>query len=342
MGSTASRRMAVLSAIVQDYVASREPVGSKALVERHGLKVSPATVRNDMAALEDQGYITQPHTSAGRIPTDRGYRAFVDAISQVKPLSAAERRAITGLIEGATDFSEVAQRTVRLLAQLTHNVAVVQYPALSRSVVRHIEVVSLGERRVLIVLITSTGHVDQRSIELPEPVDEASLQRVRTTILAACAGRRCAEARAVLAALSTPAGEITPGHPLPVIAQAVSEALSRQTEERLEVAGAANLARSDVDFRGTIFPVLDALEEQVVLLRLFAEMDADETVRIGEENEDQALAETSIVASAYGGSGEDAVASLAVIGPTRMDYPATIASVRAVARYLSHFLNQSD
>ncbi len=155
------RKLAVLRAIVEDYVSTTEPVGSKSLVDRHGLDVSPATIRNDMAVLEEQGYIAQPHTSAGRIPTDKGYRLFVDRLSSVKPMSAAERRAIETFLAGAYSLDEVVARTVRLLAQLTRQVAVVQYPSLSRSSVRHIELVSLTPQRVLLVLITDTGRVEQ-------------------------------------------------------------------------------------------------------------------------------------------------------------------------------------
>src|SRR5437763_773437 len=138
------RKLDVLRAIVEDYVSTNEPVGSKSLVDRHQLGVSPATIRNDMAALEDEGYITQPHTSAGRVPTDKGYRLFVDRLSTVKPLSSAERRAIQSFLEGAVDLDDVVRRSVRLLAQLTRQVAVVQYPSLSRASVRHIEVVHLA------------------------------------------------------------------------------------------------------------------------------------------------------------------------------------------------------
>src|SRR6266568_8007477 len=133
------RRFEVLRAIVADYVSHQEPVGSKVLVERYNLGVSSATVRNDMAALEEEGYIAQPHTSAGRVPTDKGYRLFVDRLSQVKPLSTAERRAIHTFLDGAVDLDDVVARTVRLLAQITQQVAVVQYPSLSRSSVRHVE-----------------------------------------------------------------------------------------------------------------------------------------------------------------------------------------------------------
>ncbi|MEO8330185.1 MAG: heat-inducible transcriptional repressor HrcA, partial [Candidatus Nanopelagicales bacterium] len=160
------RKLSVLRAIVQDYVATSEPVGSKALAERHALGVSPATIRNDMASLEDDGYITQPHTSAGRVPTDTGYRLFVDRLATVKPLSTAERRAIQVFLEGAVDLDDVVLRTVRLLAQVTGQVAVVQYPSLTRSRVRHVELVPLGDSRLMIVVISTTGQVEQRVVDI--------------------------------------------------------------------------------------------------------------------------------------------------------------------------------
>ena len=136
--------------------------------------MSPATIRNDMAVLEEQGYIVQPHTSAGRMPTDKGYRLFVDRLSGIKPLSAAERRAIETFLAGAYDLDDVVTRTVRLLAQLTRQVAVVQYPSLTRSAVRHVELVPIAAERLLLVLITDTGRVEQRVVELPESIDDAA------------------------------------------------------------------------------------------------------------------------------------------------------------------------
>lgn len=168
------RRLEVLRAIVQDYVGTEEPVGSKALTERHRLGVSPATVRNDMAVLEEEGYIAQPHTSAGRIPTDKGYRLFVDKLAGVKPLSSPERRAIQNFLDGAVDLDDVVGRTVRLLAQLTRQVAVVQYPSLTRSTVRHVELLPLAPARLMLVLITDTGRVEQRLIDCPSPFGETS------------------------------------------------------------------------------------------------------------------------------------------------------------------------
>src|SRR5439155_21192412 len=159
------RKLTVLRAIVEDYVSTTEPVGSKSLVDRHHFDVSPATIRNDMAVLEEEGFIAQPHTSAGRIPTDKGYRLFVDKLTAVKPLSLPERRAIQNFLDGAVDLDDVVGRTVRLLAQLTRQVAVVQYPSLTRSTVRHVELLALAPARLMLVLITDTGRVEQRLID---------------------------------------------------------------------------------------------------------------------------------------------------------------------------------
>ncbi|HWV79024.1 MAG TPA: DeoR family transcriptional regulator, partial [Isoptericola sp.] len=144
------RRLAVLRAIVEDYVHTREPVGSRVLTERHGLGVSPATIRNDMAALEEAGYIAQPHTSAGRIPTDKGYRLFVDRLAEVRPLTSPQRRAIETFLSEAIDLDDVLGRAGRLIAQLTGQVAVVQYPSLRLSGLRHLELVPVGGARLLV------------------------------------------------------------------------------------------------------------------------------------------------------------------------------------------------
>src|SRR3978361_194579 len=153
MSSADDRRFAGRRAIVADFVATQEPIGSKSLVERHNLGVSIATVRNDMAVLEAEGYIAQPHTSSGRVPTEKGYREFVDRLDDVKPLSTSERRAILSFLETGGDLDDVLRRAVRLLAQLTRQVAIVQYPTLSSSSVRHLEVVALTPARLLFVLI---------------------------------------------------------------------------------------------------------------------------------------------------------------------------------------------
>ncbi len=335
------RKLAVLRAIVEDYVSTQEPVGSKALVDRHRLGVSPATVRNDMAALEEEGFITQPHTSAGRIPTDKGYRLFVDRLSSVKPLSAAEKRAIATLLEGAVDLDDVVQRSVRLLAQLTRQVAVVQYPVLSRSTVRHVEVVPLTGTRLLLVLILSTGRVEQRVVELPEALEEEDVADLRSRLNRAVIGERLADASDKLVQLPD---DYEPGKRAPIAALVASlvEAMSdHRSDERVAVGGTANLARFGDGFDMSIRPMLEALEEHVVLLKLLGEATSSSTVtvRIGHEGPYQELATTSVVATGYG-PGDEALATLGIVGPTRMDYPGTMASVRAVARYVSRILDE--
>ena len=340
MAVSEDRRLAVLRAIVEDYVQTKEPVGSKALVERHSLGVSPATIRNDMAALEEEGYVAQPHTSAGRIPTDKGYRLFVDRLTTVKPLSSAEKRAIHSLLDGAVDLDDVIDRTVRLLASLTRQVAVVQYPSLSRSTVRHIELVPVGGRRLLVVLITNTGRVEQRIVEVDIESGEALLGDLRARLNAAAVGRRLTDVR--LAVASLPNAFPPEDRPLVrSVLDALEESLAIEREERIVMAGTANLARSGPDFLRSIGPVLEALEEQVILLKLLSEITEDLSevgVRIGRETENANLAETAVIASGYGGQGE-VVARLGVLGPTRMDYPTTMAAVRAVARYVSRILS---
>jgi heat-inducible transcriptional repressor len=334
------RRLEVLRAIVQDYVGTEEPVGSKALTERHRLGVSPATVRNDMAVLEDEGYIAQPHTSAGRIPTDKGYRLFVDKLAGVKPLSSAERRAIQNFLVGAVDLDDVVTRTVRLLAQLTRQVAVVQYPSLTRSQVRHVELLSLAPARIMLVLITDTGRVEQRLIDCPAPVGDTVLADVRARLNSRVVGRRFADVPPLVQDLPD---SFDPDE-RPAVSCVLStllETLVEETEERIILGGAANLTRFNHDFPLTIRPVLEALEEQMVLLKLLGEAtDSTMTVRIGHENFHEGLNSTSVVAVGYG-SGDEAVAKLGVVGPTRMDYPGTMGAVRAVARYVGQILAES-
>lgn len=333
------RRLEVLRAIVQDYVGTEEPVGSKALTERHSLGVSPATVRNDMAVLEEEGYIHQPHTSAGRVPTDKGYRLFVDKLAGVKPLSVAERRAIQNFLDSAVDLDDVVARTVRLLAQLTRQVAVVQYPSLTRSTVRHVELLALAPARIMLVLITDTGRVEQRLVDCPVPVGETVLADLRARLNSRAAGRRFADVPQLVADLPE-SFEKDDRPAVSIVLATLLETLVEKTEERIMLGGTANLTRFNHDFPLTIRPVLEALEEQMVLLKLLGEQDSGMTVRIGHENFHEGLNSTSVVAVGYG-SGDEAVAKLGVVGPTRMDYPGTMGAVRAVARYVGQILAES-
>ena len=336
------RSLAVLRAIVQDYVASREPVGSKTIVERHSFGVSAATIRNDMALLEEEELIAAPHTSSGRIPTDKGYRVFVDQLTDVRPLTRAQRQAIETFLGESSDLDELLARTVRLMAQLTKKLAVVQYPSFGSARVRHVELVSLALNRVLCILIADSGQVEQRLAELEEPVDDETLAALRLRLNEIAGGRTMADAAV---ALSGELAGTDRSHAavLHTLAATLADQARAQRQDRLVVAGAANLVRTEQDFAGSILGVIEAIEEQVVLLKLFGEMAGDEhlvAVRIGRENAPFGLGETSIVSSAFEIPGRD-VSRLGVVGPTRMDYSASMAAVRAVARYLSRTLGES-
>lgn len=339
------RGLQVLRAIVRDFVDTREPVGSKAIVERHAFGVSAATIRNDMALLEDEELIAAPHTSSGRVPTDKGYRVFVDHLAEVRPLSPAQRSAIAAFLDGPSDLDDVLVRTVRALTQLTGQVAIVQYPSFARATVSHVELVQLGAGRMLVILVTDTGRVSQRLAFVHEDFDEDDLAGMRREVSTLLVGRPVGEGaqrvdeRLAQHAASPSARETAT---LAVI-RVVAEELDEFRQDRLVMAGAATLARSESDFRGSIYPLLEAIEEQVTLMKLMSEMVADDhglAASIGRENEPFGLVEASVVASEYDATG--ARARVGVLGPTRMDYPTNFAAVRAVARYLTRMLDEDE
>ncbi|HEX5728165.1 heat-inducible transcriptional repressor HrcA [Microbacterium sp.] len=339
------RGLQVLRAIVQDFVDTREPVGSKAIVERHAFGVSAATIRNDMALLEDEELIAAPHTSSGRVPTDKGYRVFVDHLADVRPLSPAQRAAISAFLDGPGDLDDVLVRTVRALTQLTGQVAIVQYPSFARATISHVELVQLGGGRMLVILVTDTGRVSQRLAFVHDEFDDDDLAQVRSDVASLIVGRpvregvqrvdeRLTQADSAASRLDAAATAVV---------RVVAEELEEFRQDRLVMAGTATLARSESDFRGSIYPLLEAIEEQVTLMKLMSEMVADDhglAASIGRENEPFGLGEASVVASEYDATG--ARARVGVLGPTRMDYPTNFAAVRAVARYLTRMLDDDE
>lgn len=335
---TEARRVEVLRAIVTDYIASQEPVGSKALVERHQLGVSSATIRNDMAVLESEGFIAQQHASSGRVPTEKGYRRFVDGLGEVKPMSEAEKRAIRTFLEDGVDLEDVLRRSVRLLAQLTRQAAVVQMPTLNVSHVKHVEVVDLTPLRLLLVLITDTGRVDQRNVELAAPITDAEVHELRQLLNRALARVPVGQAAGAVADLLEHSPADLRQHMIRV-ATVLVETLVEQPNDRLLMAGASNLTRGVRDFPQGLPQIIDALEEQVVMFKLLANVPelGNVDVLIGQENEDEELQHASIVTAGYGNESAT-LGGLGVVGPTFMDYSGTISSVRAVARYVSQIL----
>ncbi|MFS0912900.1 heat-inducible transcriptional repressor HrcA [Microbacterium sp. 179-I 3D2 NHS] len=336
------RGLQVLRAIVQDYVETHEPVGSRSIVDRYAFGVSAATIRNDMALLEDEELITAPHTSSGRVPTDKGYRVFVDHLAQLRPLSVAQRTAIESFLTAPADLDDLMIRTVRVLTQLTGQVALAQYPSFARAHLTHLELVPLAPNRMLIVLVTDAGGVSQRVTPLPVDVDESDVALLRARLSSLITGQAVSDAAERLQNLI--AVEDRPQDAaLRTLAAVVIEELGEFRQERLVMAGAATLARREHDFRGSIHPLLEAIEEQVTLLRLMSEMVTDEhglAASIGTENAPFGLGEASIVASNY--AAPSGTARVGVMGPTRMDYPSNLAAARAVARYLSRMLDEDE
>lgn len=334
---TEPRRLDVLRAIVEDYVQSREPVGSKALLDRHNLGVSAATIRNDMALLEEEGLIAAPHTSSGRIPTEKGYRRFVDEIGELKPLSRAERDAINKILDSSTDLDEMLKSTVRLLARLTNQVAMIQVPHYDTASLKNLDLVGLGSTQVLMVMIASNGTVDQRMMPVQRSYSDNEMNDLKQWLLNNFGGVQLAELANRLTRT-----EVSPAHQAEPLVQQVFGALEEMAQaanaQRIIMAGTANLARVEGDFPLSITPVLEALEEQVVLLKLFSELEADSrgvAVAIGTENHYGQLSDAAVIATTYS---TDVRNKLGVLGPTRMNYPTSMASVRAVARYLSKIL----
>ena len=332
------RRLEILRAIVDEYVLTQEPVGSKSIAARSGLGISPATIRNEMAVLEDEGLITHPHTSAGRIPTDLGYRVFVDKLATVKPLSGAERRAIETFLEGALDLDDVVLRTVRLLADVTKQVAVVQYPSMVKSRVRHVELVALTPSRLMMILITDSGRVEQRVLELAGDVTDLFLSTLRNQLNNAVMGQLLPDVADRISGILE-SYSASDRKNVAVVISALIEMAMERPEEKVVLAGTANLARFSEDFSTSIHPILEALEEQVVLLRLLGDAGENVQVRIGTEQSERNLRTTSLVTVGYGAT-DSPLGALGVLGPTRMDYAGSIAAVSAVARYVGRYLNE--
>ncbi len=332
------RKLDVLRTIVSNYVNTGEPVSSKAVAASHDLRVSTATIRNDMGVLEREGLIYQPHTSAGRVPTEAGYRHFVDRLSVLQPLTEPQKRAIGNFLDGAVDFEDVITRAVRYLASLTRSAAVVEVPPVGASTLRRVDVIDLDPQLLLILAVSSAGQVQERRVglEVPLEVTPEMVGRLREHSNAAAQGGSHAElvdGRADLIAKFPP----TENEVAAQIIDVLIDMMSDQTQSRFVVAGMSNLARADEDF-DDVSRILDALEEQVVLMRLFHNVHEDPVqISIGAENQTEPLDQASVISGTYQ-VGPEKFGHLGIVGPTRMDYPRSLVAVEAVSRYLSGLL----
>jgi len=336
--SLGARQAAVLSAIVREYIRSGEPIGSKHLVGRYKLDVSSATVRNDMSLLEELGYLAQPHTSAGRVPTDLGYRWFVDAVAGPTKLAEGQQRELDEALAEPADLEVKLGRASEILTRFTRYASAVMMPRLQMSRLRHLDLALLGPRMVVAVLIGDGGMVEKRMIELDADVSEREVEHVAHEVNRTLGGSELDEARRQLATLARRANQRDRA-----LYTAVSDAMADMiaADRRVVVGGAANLA-ADASLgsqREALRRVYEAMDRQTELLRLLEEAIRPVSVHIGSEVPVEDLHTISIVAAPYAMTGEGA-GTVGVIGPTRMDYLRTMTIVAAVARTLEASLRE--
>lgn len=340
-GALSERRVAILRAIVSQYVRAGEPVGSKTIVDNYKLGVSAATVRNEMAALEDAGYIYQPHTSAGRVPTDAGYRVFVDTTPNLR-LGERETQRIRHFFgEPRWELEDALRQTASLLSSLTHQAAVVFAPSLDRSLVRHVEIVELARGRAMVLVVTDTGRVENHLISIR---DQGSVD-VQLDETAKMLNRMLQDQP-----LDSAASLIRQGmEKLPLelrevageVADSLDEGLGQKEADRVFLEGTSTIVDEDkfTDLE-TVRQVIGALEHRRLLLEVLADglSTGSVSVRIGSENPVTEMQYCSVITAPYGES-DNPIGSLGIVGPTRMDYRRTIAAVHEVSSNLGRMLS---
>lgn len=344
------RRRLVLRAVVEEYVSSAQPVGSRTLVERHGLTFSPATVRAELSALEEYGHLVQPHTSAGRIPTDLGYRSVVDAyLASFEPESNDDIRDTS--LDSASEVTELLGAASARLARHTNSLGIAIGPSIESSRVMRVDLLALGERRVLFVLITDSGQVLNRQIELAQPTTPEEVAAVERTLNASLRSKRTGDIVRLRAALVDVPGA-SPGeggfppsalNAMTVILDEVIDTLREADGSRLKHRGFASLlAQPEFHDSGRLGALVEMLDDQLDMVQVIISEDANSTddpitVRIGHENRHAGLGEVSVIISPYRSGSSRGV--VGVIGPTRMDYRRAMGAVKATADELTDTLN---
>jgi heat-inducible transcriptional repressor len=328
------RKSAILRAVVQQYIETAQPVGSSTVSARTDVAVSSATVRNDMTQLEREGYLVQPHTSAGRIPTEKGYRFFVDTLTGTGSMSPTNARMVRDFF--ATTHGELEQmlaETSRLLSDVTGTAAVVVGEANEVSTVRSVQLVDLSPRTILAVMVMSNGAIVKRTMELEQDVTPAELGAALTRVNDTLVGSSLQAARPALA------GPQQSGAVLAATAVTALREAAEAEGQHMFVDGRSRIAGS-FDARETIEAVLGILEQQFVVVSLLKELvDGGLAVSIGSESGVAPLADCSLVVAPYQVGGES-VGAIAVLGPTRMNYPETLSAVALVSQRLSRLLTE--
>lgn len=327
------RKTAILRAVVEEYIATAQPVGSSHIAASHGVQVSSATVRNDMAFLEQEGYLAQPHTSAGRIPTDKGYRFFVDNLTPNGKLGVADQMKVGEFFDTATGrLEETLQRTSTLLAQMTNYAAVVLGPKKEVAVVRSVQLVGLSAHLATAVVVLSNGAVESEPIELAKTISEDELQRTTAHLSRLMVGKALGDM-----AQTAATGDVV----IDTLAKQVFAALSgRRTDESVFVGGASAMAEA-FDAVEIVRSVLHTLEQQFVMVSLVRDMlNRGLSVAIGAEHGVEPLAACSVVLAPVIADGAT-LGTVGILGPTRMNYPQALATVEVVSDRLGRRLADS-
>lgn len=329
------RRRRVLRALVEEYIESAIPVGSRTLVERYELGCSPATVRNELSILEETGYVAQPHVSAGRVPTDSGYRSFVDELLDGVPVDSEGGTGQLAM-QHYVELDDLLRATSAALTQLTRCLAITVAPSLTSARVKRVDLLSLSPRRALFVLITESGQVVNRSIELSGQTEPEALSRVERSLNAAVVGKRASEITPLMDALGDTSYGDVDGRLLGEVLHEIIDALGEADRDRLRHGGVtALLAQPEFHEADRAMPLIGFLEDGISVLDALSDSLSDEdlVIRIGHENRREELGNVSIVATGYRVGDSDGF--VGVVGPTRMDYPRVIGAVRSAARGLS-------
>ena len=332
------RQRDILRLVVEEYVAVGQPVGSRALVERAGLGVSPSTVRHELAELERNGLLTHPHTSAGRIPTEAGYRLFVDELLSRKEQKPADFP--LGLPGERAEIDEALQATTEMLSQVSRLLALVSAPALHAATVRHAEVLLLQPNVVMVVVITSAGGVTKLRYAFTEPVDPGLTTWAAEYLNERLVGSRLGS-RAVKIAFEEPSLSSRERAFLLVVRGAFEQAADE--DRRLFFGGTAGLLdEMRVEEIGAYRSLMEALEKRAALLDVLAQRGVPQRsfARVGEELEQPGLRALALVGTTYGLTHET-LGTVSLLGPLRMDYDKALRSVRAAAHELSRFVEEA-
>jgi heat-inducible transcriptional repressor len=335
-GDLDPRKAAILTAVVNEYIASAQPVGSQHVAAAPGVNVSSATVRAEMVALEGEGYLAQPHTSAGRIPTDKGYRFFVDHLTRPGMLDAARRRQVRDFFDHAHgEIEDMLERTSGLLADLTDCTAMVVGPAHGPAPFRSVQLVALGPRVALAVVVLADGTVEKQQFEFSDDVADATLAAASQHLQGELRDHSLDTIPPAVGPTGDPAVDAVAGAGL----QAIRSLGTAEAGDQLYVGGSSRMAAA-FDAVDTVRSVLSILEQQLVVVSLLRDvLDRGLSVAIGTEHGFEPLASCAIVVvpvSVEGG----ASGTVGLLGPTRMNYPQALAAVQVVGEQLGARLGE--